>query len=190
VPALRKAVIAESRNVVRIDTKKAQYKDDRVTVNVSFNIEEAEVEPSAESTTREKISEEEFWSSIRKQSSRVHDLAKELVSFADKLGLSRRCGSGSLIFDLPLTDGIPAVQQIFFIGQRGKVRVWPETLKRQFNRSGLQMDTSTYRSAVVKAFRVATDRQEPSCRLGDFDLETFKKAVSDFVAEIKIKKED
>ena len=61
---------------------------------------------------------------------------------------------------------------------------------RRLNYTGwdsIQQDTSTYRAAVIKAFRVTADRPEPSCRIEDLDLETFKKAVAAFVAEIKAK---
>ena len=189
VPSLRKAVIAESRNVVRIDTRTAQYEDNRVTVNVSFNIEEADLESTGGLVARKAMTEEEFWTRLRTQPAETVASVENLVAFGERLGLVKRWGAGSMIFDLPQAGASPPLEGVFFIRKGGEVVVWPNTLEGRLRRLGIQLDTARYRDAVVEALRCPPDRREPSGKLDEHGLELFQEATAAFVAEVRSKLE-
>jgi len=165
----------------------------QVTINPpgTYQIEsqQEKAKPEAERRKRVTLTEEAFWELLRKQAPDDYDTIRDLVDkYRERDGIEIDPTERGIVVRFYVQDTGQQVA-LFFVITNAEVWVWPETVRRQLEKAGIDRNLAdSYRTQIRQIFNLPEKRVEFGRPIRQVNIEKFTSTVDAFIQNIQLAK--
>jgi G:T/U-mismatch repair DNA glycosylase len=163
----------------------------QVTINppATYQIESQQEKAKVEIEGRKRVTltEEAFWELLKKQTPDDYDAIRNLIDkYRERDAIEIDPTEKGIAVRLYIQDtGQQAA--LFFVNTNAEVWVWPETVRRQLEKAGIDRNLAeSYRTQIRHVFNLPEKRVEFGRPIRQVNVEKFTSAVDAFIQNIQV----